>query len=220
MISTFDYVEVEKYKGDPNMVASILIKYCLNVWFDDLNKTPSELDKYFTQIFFSLYDLEDKSKIDLATQSFIRLVQAINSIESLIENAKYVVPNIDFYFPMGHIYRKSYKSIIDLMIVNDQNEVSILLIGPKMNPAYNLKTHVALDYAREADINIKYVYYLNYNHNFINRDVYLDRITPTDLIRKISKSANRIKLQDVPNITYCIACPYRDKCSLNDLVFK
>lgn len=219
-IATFDFAEIEDIKSDPTVVASFLLKYCLALWFDNFKLNASDLEKEFTRIFFSIFDVNDKSKLNISTRTFIRLVECMNKIEELLMDVDYLVPNIDFYIPFGQINRKSYKSLIDLIIIDSSKNMSLLIIGPKMPAVQSVKVHAALDYAKDAGFDIKNIYYLNYNYNYADREIYLDRITVTNLVNRVNNSFKRIKLQEVPNISFCSFCHYKDKCNINDLVEK
>ena len=200
------------------MVASILIKYCLSLWFDDFNLTVSDLEKRFTKIFFSVYDSSDKDMLDISTGSFIRLVESVNKLTGLINTAEYVVPNLDFYVPIGKIKRSSYRSMIDLILVDKNQKVKVILIGPKVPIEKSLKVHAALDYLSEAGFCVSEVYYLNYNPKSYSKDIVLDRITVTNLISQISKNFKNISLQQSPNLGFCPMCPYREHCNVRDMI--
>lgn len=219
-ISTFDYVEIEDIKGDPNMVASFLLKYCLALWFDNFKLTASDLEVKFTRIFFSLFDINHKPYLSISTKTYIRLIECMDKIEKLLVDVSYLVPNVDFHIPFGTINRKSYRSLIDLIIIDKSNNVSLLIVGPKTDVVHSSKVHAALDYAKEAGLLVKDIYYLNYNYKYPDREIYLDRISVTNLISRVNSSFKKIKLQEVPNISFCSFCYYKDRCNMNDLVGK
>jgi hypothetical protein len=218
---TYDYLEILDFIDDQEFVIGMLTKYILSVWFDDLNQTVNTLDSVLTKAFFSIYDVNDENN-KAYSRMFIRLVQIMDAISSLLEHADYVVPNLEFYKTIGIDFRRYYKSLIDLVIVNKDSTVSLFIIAPRTASnstavvAAHPKVNFAIDYCREAGIKVSSVYFLGYSESNISKDIVIQKININDTVNSVHNNLMNIRLHSAPNMFFCAMCPYRSLCTITD----
>lgn len=227
LLNTYDFLDVNDFKSDPNMVLAMLTKLAVNMMFDDITKPLDYLCKYIEKIFFSMYDTS-RDNVKAATRNRIRLTTIYNAIKKLILDAKYLVPNTVVYKTTGVNRRETYRFIIDLIFVNEKNELSVLNIVPhvenvtsgtldeaSLDPVTAPKFLMAMDYLMEANLNVSNCYTLAISRTDVN-DSFLSRTTVTPFVKTLVAKHNTFHLSDKANVNYCPLCPYRHICTPGD----
>ncbi len=227
LLNTFDFLEVNDFKTDSEMVLAMLTKLAMNMLFDDLTKDIDYLCKYVEKIFFTMFEVSS-ANVKAATRNRIRLTTTYNSIKTLLDDVKYIVPNTVVYKTLGVNRRESYRFIIDLIFVNAKNELSILNILPHvenmtsgsieethLDPVTAPKFVMALDYLLEANLNVSNCYTLSISRTDVNK-AYLIRTSVTPFVKTLIAKHNTIHLSDKANINFCALCPYRYSCTPGD----
>lgn len=226
-LNTYDFLDVDDFKNNQEMVLAMLTKMAVNMLFDDFTKDLEYLSKHIEKIFFSMFEVTPPN-IKSATKNRIRFTEIYNSLKKLLEDVKYIVPNTVVYKTIGVNKRESYRFIIDLIFVNADNELCFLSIVPHVegftsgntqtshvDVATTTKFIMCTDYLLEANLNIKNGYTLSISRTDVAQS-FLTRTSVTPFVKTLVAKHNDTFLSDKANVHFCPLCPYRYTCTPGD----
>jgi hypothetical protein len=217
-------LELEEVRDDLPLFFSVLTYRIMEEFFNNINIGLNKLEVLFNKTTWSFLDQNGQNARE-ASIGWLRVCQMYTYIVTLIEESDHVTSNLMFFKSISQGDRKTFSLKIDLLLLKG-DKISLLTITPSissnkvMNGINNIDTLLALDYLYEAGISVHEVIELSYSHKGLHKNCFITRkFYPDKKIKTLVGIAVNNMKSDRPNLFYCIACPYRKKCSMDDVIY-
>ena len=121
----------------------------------------------------------------------------------------------------------SYSAVIDCLLMRQgDTSIDVLMVLPKlqthksMRVLSNLETILAIDYLEEAGINVGKITEVSYSHLLSDKNILCRDIHPNKNVRMYGRDviSSLGSNRSISNLSYCLYCPYNQRCSLTTRV--